>query len=300
MTAAKNNFRVPKKLNENGHEMSFFISSELSYQVGARSTILLNIHALASESQTLVDEKFTVTEGCDCEFFNLGFGQNRFVRIDTHEVSDLLITYEAEARTNPSSLRIQNINEVPILEMSPDALPYLFPSRYCESDKLGNEARNLFGHINHPLEQASQIAEWIYQNLSYEIGSTDASTSAFDTYKQRAGVCRDFAHLAIAFCRSLSIPARYFTGYACNMVPPDFHACFEVCVGNDWYLFDATRLSSPNGLVRISSGRDAADSAVATIYGDVTLQSSKVSCTSPDFVAPTNDELEGKAIQLGA
>lgn len=280
--------------------MSFFISSELSYQVDGRSTILLNIHALTSQSQTLVDEKFTVTEGCDCEFFNLGTGQNRFVRIDTKNVSNLLITYEVEAQTNPSSLRIQNIYEVPILEISPESLPYLFPSRYCESDKLGEEARKLFGHINHPLDQASQIAEWIYQNFSYEIGSSDATTSAYNTFQQRAGVCRDFAHLGIAFCRSLSIPARYFTGYACNMVPPDFHACFEVCVGNEWYLFDATRLSSPNGLVRIASGRDAADCAVATIYGNVTLLTSRVSCTSPDFIAPTNDELDGKAIQLGA
>ena len=86
-----------------------------------------------------------------------------------------------------------------------------------------------------------------------------AATSAFDTVTQRAGVCRDFAHLGIAFCRALSIPARYFAGYACNMQPPDFHACFEACIGNRWFIFDPTRRAALNGLVRIATGRDAAD-----------------------------------------
>lgn len=278
--------------------MSFQISAKLSYQVDSRSTLLLNIHALGYTNQTLAEENFTVTQGCTCEFFHLGEGQNLYVRIDTHDVSDLLITYSAVADTNPSSHRILNIEDVPVGRLTPDALPYLFPSRYCESDRLGKEAVELFGNIKHPLAQASAIAEWIFQNCAYEPGSSDASTSAYDTFQQKAGVCRDFAHLGITLCRALSIPARYFAGYACDMVPPDFHACFEVCVGNDWFLFDPTRLSSPNGLVRISSGRDAADCSVATIFGNVTLLCSTVSCTSDDFTPLTNEELAGKAIQL--
>lgn len=280
--------------------MSFQISAKLSYQVDSRSTLLLNIHALGYTNQTLAEENFTVTPGCTCEFFHLGAGQNLYVRIDTHEVTDLLITYEAVAETNPSSHRILNIEDVPVGDLTPDALPYLFPSRYCESDRLGKEANELFGNIDHPLAQASAIAEWIFQNFDYQPGASNASTSAYDTFQQKSGVCRDFAHLAIALCRALSIPARYFAGYACDMVPPDFHACFEVCVGNDWFLFDPTRLSSPNGLVRISSGRDAADCSVATIFGNCTLLCSTVSCTSDDFTPLSNEELAGKAIQLEA
>jgi transglutaminase-like putative cysteine protease len=278
--------------------MTFSIAAELAYQVADRSTLILNIHALASRSQTLRNENFTVTEGCLCEFFELGTVNSRYVRIDTRNVSALLITYSVEAENHPAAYRIQNIYEVPIQNLNPSALPFLFPSRYCESDKLGDEARLLFGHLEHPLAQASAISEWLYENIRYEFGSSDPATSAEDTYQQRAGVCRDFAHLAIAFCRSLSIPARYFTGYACNMVPPDFHACFEVCVGNDWYLFDPTRLSAPDGLVRIAAGHDAADCAVANLYGSLTLTRSFVSCTSPDFHPATADELEGKAILL--
>ena len=107
---------------------------------------------------------------------------------------------------------------------------------------------------------------------------TDAETSAYDTVTEQAGVCRDFAHLGIALCRALTIPARYFTGYAYQLSPPDFHACFEAYIDGDWVLFDATRLIPLNGMVKIATGRDAADAAVASIFGDINFISSKVSC----------------------
>ena len=113
--------------------------------------------------------------------------------------------------------------------------------------------------------------EWIHDNVEYVRGSTNSGTSAYDTVTQRVGVCRDFAHLGIALCRALNIPARYFTGYAYELEPPDFHACFECYIGGEWMVFDATRLAHLNGLVRIASGRDAADTAVASIFGAVKL-----------------------------
>jgi len=104
-------------------------------------------------------------------------------------------------------------------------------------------------------------------------------TSAFDTVTQRTGVCRDFSHLAIALCRALNIPARYFSGYAYEMEPPDFHACFECFIGGNWVVFDATHLAPLNGLVRIGTGRDAADAAVASLFGGVSCSRTTVSCS---------------------
>lgn len=278
--------------------MKFQVTAEIDYSVLQQSAILLNIHALPTQNQTLENESFTVTQGATCEFFPLEIAQNRYVRIHTGDLSELRISYSVTAETRPDSRRIHQIEEIPIVDMSPEALKFLFPSRYCQSDRLGRLAANLFGDITHPLAQASAISDWIFENIAYVPGASESTTSACDTLVQRAGVCRDFAHLGIALCRSLSIPARYFTGYACNMVPQDFHACFEVCVGNQWFIFDPTRLSSPDGLVRIGSGRDAADAAVATIFGSVNLNSMRVDCTSDHFSSMSVSDLEGKAVLL--
>tara|TARA_R110002096_G_scaffold24760_33_gene78102 strand:- start:585 stop:1427 length:843 start_codon:yes stop_codon:yes gene_type:complete len=278
--------------------MSFQIAANLHYKVNYRSTMLLNLHALSTGNQTLTDENFTVTQGAECDFFPIQTGQNRYVRIDTGDLTRLTITYEVTAATNPDSRLVRDIHSVPITKLSRLSLRYLFPSRYCQSDRLGLFASKHFGHIDHPLAQASAISDWVYENVDYVSGSTDAGTSASDTITDRAGVCRDFAHLSIALCRALSIPARYFTGYACDLQPPDFHACFEACVGNQWFVFDPTRLSSPNGLVRIATGRDAADASSATIFGSMELESMQVSCTSADYQPMGRDELEGKAVLL--
>jgi transglutaminase-like putative cysteine protease len=95
---------------------------------------------------------------------------------------------------------------------------------------------------------------------------------AFDTVTERVGVCRDFAHLGIAFCRALNIPARFAAGYAYQLNPPDFHAYFEAFLGDRWYLFDPTRLVAKDGLIRIGTGRDAADISFATIFGPVSME----------------------------
>jgi len=114
--------------------------------------------------------------------------------------------------------------------------------------------------------------------VQYLSGSSNAQTSAFDTVTEQAGVCRDFAHLGIALCRALTIPARYFTGYAYQLQPADFHACFEAYIGTEWVLFDATRLVPLNGLIKIASGRDAADTAIANIFGGINFDAIQVSC----------------------
>lgn len=278
--------------------MSFSIHAELEYEVHERSTLLVNVHALRTPTQQLRNESFTLPEGAQSDIFPLPAGKNRYVRIDTGELESLLVTYDVEADTHFDSLIISGIDQVPVTGIDVDALPFLFPSRYCQSDRLGRFAAKHFGHIDHPLAQAAAISDWIYENTDYIPGSSDPNTSACDTLVQRAGVCRDFAHLGIALCRALSIPARYTAGYACDMEPQDFHACFEVCVDNRWFVHDPTRLAALDGLVRIGIGRDAADVSVATIFGAVSLRTMSVNCTSPDFVPTPYEQLRGKAVTL--
>ena len=276
----------------------FEIAAELRYYVANRSTILLNLHALTTKNQALRNESFLVTNGVTCEFIRSGREDCRYVRLDTGEVTDLLITYSVTAENNPCIRGLHEHGRGSLASLSGNALEYLFPSRYCQSDRLGLLAYKLFGQLTDPLAQATAVSDWIYENVDYVPGVTNASTSAFDTVTQRAGVCRDFAHLGIAFCRALSIPARYVTGYACDMQPPDFHAFFEVCVGNRWYVFDPTRLAALNGLVRIASGHDAADTSLATIFGEVYLTSLYVSCTANDFTPWSAEEVAGSVVML--
>ena len=156
-----------------------------------------------------------------------------------------------------------------------------------------------FGHINTVYEKVLAITDWIYSNIEYVLGSTNAQTSAMDTLIERVGVCRDFAHLGIALCRALSIPARYFTGYAYQLSPQDFHACFEAYIDGNWIVFDPTKLAPLNGLVKIANGRDAADSAVASIFGAAQGTDVTVSCEVLDasFV-PFNNYGDKKGISF--
>ena len=145
------------------------------------------------------------------------------------------------------------------------------------------------------------ITDWIHANVEYLRGSTNPETSAYDTVTQRTGVCRDFAHLGIALCRALNIPARYFTGYAYELDPPDLHACFECFIGSSWTIFDATRLAHLNGLVRVGIGRDAADAAVASIFGGARCRSMTVDCqlaSGQKFTAIGRRQLGRHAVEL--
>ena len=157
-------------------------------------------------------------------------------------------------------------------------LPYLFPSRHCQSDKLIKLAMNEFGGLPNEYQKVQAINDWIFNHIDYICGTTNSGTSAYDTLIQRQGVCKDFAHLGIALCRAMDIPARYFTGYACNLYPPDFHACFEAYIGGHWIFFDPTKLVPVNGLVKIANSKDAAEASVATYFGNINCTYLNVVC----------------------
>lgn len=280
--------------------MHFKIAAELNYTTRGPSTLILNVHALRGASQQVTEEKFLVTPPTRCDEFSIKHGHNRFVRLETGRNREIRVEYSATVEVNHTLVPVKDLMAVPVSNLDPSAITFLFPSRYCQSDKLGRLAYSKFGAIKHPYRKVVAIADWIFDNIEYLPGSTNSQTSAYDTVTERAGVCRDFAHLGIALCRALTIPARYFTGYACQLEPADFHACFEAFIGGRWLLFDPTRLAPLNGIVRIAVGRDAADAAVATMFGPARSSSLSVKCDALDtnFTPLHHSQLVSKGLCL--
>lgn len=280
--------------------MQFQVATELHYPVQQRSTVILNVHALETPTQSVVREHFHIEPRVQREEFLSVTGENRYVRIDTGAAKHLKISYSATVDIRPRIVREKDIGGVAIARLPRSVIPYLYPSRYCQSDRLGRLAWGKFGKIEKPYERVVAITDWIHANVEYLYGETNSATSAFDTVTQRAGVCRDFAHLGIALCRALSIPARYFSGYAYQLQPPDFHACFEAFIGKEWYIFDATRHAPLNGLVRIATGRDAADASIASTFGSVQCGRMTVSaeCLDRAFTPLTHRQSKHKAVSL--
>jgi transglutaminase-like putative cysteine protease len=166
---------------------------------------------------------------------------------------------------------------LPAGELPPALLRYTLPSRYCDSDKLADFAWEKFGGIEHGLPRVQAISRWLHENLEYRYLSGRADLSAWDVLKRGYGVCRDFAHLAVALNRTFNLPARYVTGHLADIGFPDpdnhmdFHAYAEVFVGGHWFTTDA-RFHVPRiGRVRVSCGLDAVDGAFSTIYGGAKL-----------------------------
>jgi transglutaminase-like putative cysteine protease len=262
--------------------MKFDVFTEMEYKVRSASTLILNINALRTQHQTVLSEEFETTPYIKPEELVTVTGENRLVRLDITQPGTYKVTYKATVDNFIKIVDYENHEEVPVSRFDPAIMPYLYPSRYCQSDKLYRLADNMFGKIVNPFTQVIALTDWIHRNVQYLSGSTNAQTSAFDTVTEQAGVCRDFAHLGIALCRALTIPARYFTGYAYQLKPADFHACFEAYLGGEWILFDATKLVPLNSMVKIATGCDAADTAIANIFGDATFMSMKVSCELAD------------------
>ncbi|RYE04883.1 MAG: transglutaminase family protein, partial [Sphingobacteriales bacterium] len=205
-------------------------------------------------------------------------GESRLVRFEITEPGPIKIAYTATVDNAYKLVELAEVEETPVHQLPVEILQYLNPSRYCQSDKLFRLANNMFGYIKNPFEKVNYLVDWIFYNVQYLSGSTNSQTSAYDTVTEQQGVCRDFAHLGIALCRALTIPARYFTGYAYKLYPADFHACFEAYLGGEWILFDATRLAPLNSMIKIATGRDAADTAIANIFGDISFNTMLVNC----------------------
>lgn len=177
---------------------------------------------------------------------------------------------------------------VPIVELPASVLQFLLPSRYCESDRLYQLATEITAEVEPGYEQVNAICHWINDNIQYEYGTSNTSTSALNIVQNRQGVCRDFAHLGIALCRSLNIPARMVVGYLYDLKPMDQHAWFEAYIGHRWDTFDATQAGRSEERIVIAYGRDAADVALITQFGPLHLNHMQVWIN----VAPESDPIQ--------
>lgn len=170
-----------------------------------------------------------------------------------------------------------------LLEALPvDTLVYLLGSRYCETDRLSDFAWSNFGALPGGWSRVQAICDFVHDHLTFGYEHASPTKTAFDAFQEGRGVCRDFAHLAITFCRCMNIPARYCTGYLGDIgVPPDpapmdFSAWFEVYLANAWYAFDARHNQPRIGRILVARGRDATDVALVTSFGPSKLASFKV------------------------
>lgn len=280
----------------------FNIASELEYSASQPVTFLLNIRAQENHLQRVVSERFTVTGGVPHQVHVCAGTGNRFDQISLEVPGIYEIRYQAEVEVRVERMDGRMLPETDAAHFDLELLSYLYPSRYCQSDRLGDLTASEFSSPTTPYEKVQAVCDWISTHVSYMSGSTHASTSAVDTLVERAGVCRDFAHLGIALCRAMNIPARYFTGYAHELEPPDFHACFETWIGGRWLVWDPTGLASPDGLVRIGTGRDAAEVSICTAFGSLELQRQTVSCTAvdPRYQKMSPGEIREQAVSLVA
>jgi transglutaminase-like putative cysteine protease len=251
------------------------VETVLEYDVKTPSHFCFNIEAAHWPTQKILSERLAISSGVVPHSYTDPRSGNRFLRIDAAP-GLLMVNYKAEVEVHTpapdTSLAEMRVGEVP-----DDVFPYLMATRYCESDVLCGEIVKMFGEIAPGYGRVKAIQDWIYQNIKYKPGSTDSNSTAGEVLEQRAGVCRDFAHLGITFCRAMNIPARLVVGYVWFDEPPqDFHAVFEAWLGGQWVLFDPTGMAPVDRLVRIGTGRDAKDVAFATMFGAMDMTRKEV------------------------
>ena len=223
------------------------------------------------------DERLDVTcDGAPLTAREIDGGHGGRVHVLDAPTGHLVIDYVA---------RVDGTRDVPHGGES-DLLEYRRPSRYCPSDKLLAIAAAEFGGIDDDGKLVTAVAAWVHGRLAYTSGSSGPTDDAVDTLLLGAGVCRDYAHLVLSLLRARDVPARLAAVYAPGLTPMDFHAVVEAWVDGAWRLVDATRLAPRSSLLRIATGRDAADTAFLTTHcGAITLTGIEVTATADPFPA---------------
>lgn len=252
--------------------MRLKIQADLTYDFAQPSEVLLLLEAAKGSDQTVEDERLVLTPPADlARLDDAHTGERRVVFTADGRTA---IGYQATVELHPRDHVLEGAPAMAIRDLPPEALQYLRPSRYCPSDRFERFVARQFGDLSGGDKVARMIA-WIIGHLDYRAGVSDASSTALDTFADRAGVCRDFAHLAISFCRAADIPARAVSAYAWKLDPPDLHAVAEVYLGGRWGLVDPTGKAPVDGLVRVATGQDAADIAFMSIFGSADLVSQR-------------------------
>lgn len=251
--------------------MKLKINCQLDYQTYQNVPLIFLLKLRPGLNQTILSEEFIVEPPVPVSEYTDLYG-NYCQRL-VSPMGLFSIKTSALVEAAPTVDVNFDANFVLIQDLPEDALLYLLPSRYCESDKLLAKASEIIYYLSTGYEMVETIRQWVRNNIKYEYNHSTSSTSAMDTLNSQIGVCRDLSHLAIALCRSINIPARFTVGYLYNLEPMDLHAWFEAYVGGKWYTFDATQETTTGGRAVLAYGRDAADVATMTYFGDIQLDS---------------------------
>nr|WP_297524068.1 transglutaminase family protein [uncultured Roseateles sp.] len=245
---------------------------ELDYRIDSpHGDFVFNIQPAHTAAQRVLQERVVLTPDVPWRSETIASTRNRLLRVRAPQGA-FHLTYTASVSIDHGIADPAFIEECPIDALPVEFLTYLAPSRYCESDRLTSWAEAEFSHVPPGYARAAAIAAWVQRHIAYSPFGSTTQTTALDTLTDRVGVCRDQAHVMIALCRALSMPARYVTGTDYGADPtkaPDFHAYVEVYLGRRWYTFDASGTGIPMGFVRIGTGRDAADVPFATMFGRI-------------------------------
>lgn len=253
--------------------MKLRVSSRLEYAFPQPCEMILQIEVAHRPGVAILSEHFETTPHAAVVRRDDEHGGERRVVMDA--AGEVVFDYVAEVDLVPVENRVGHLAANRIADLPASTLPFLRQSAYCPSDRYERFVERQFGGLEGG-KLAAAVINWIRAELKYRHGTSTGTSTAHDTFFDREGVCRDFAHLAITLLRAGGLPARMVSAYAWKLSPPDFHAVIEVFLQGQWRLLDPTGLAPVEGLVPIASGRDAADVAFMTIYGEARMISQSV------------------------
>ncbi len=249
--------------------MKLKIGCKLDY-ISDDFTPMITILRLRKEfSQFIESETFIIEPHVPMAEYIDTFG-NYCQRLETTKGKFVINTSAVVVINNEPEIN-EAANFTLIQDLPEQCLIFLLPSRFCESDKLNAKAFEIIKGQEIGFQMVEAIRVWIFNNIKYEYNRSNSSTSALDTLEIKHGVCRDLSHLGIALCRSINIPARIVVGYLHSLDPMDLHAWWEAYLDGTWYTFDASQAKTTGGRAILAYGRDAADVATATYFGNMQL-----------------------------
>jgi transglutaminase-like putative cysteine protease len=250
------------------------IDVHLQYRLSRPTDLLLQIEAADSANQTLLETHLDLSEVEHMARVaaDEGVGERIWLRAD----GDFRCDYSARVALEREAVELNALAAVPPQLLPGETVRYLMPSRYCPSDEFQTFAAAEFGHLSGG-SQVAAIRDWINGAFEYVPGVSNAQTTALDSFVQRQGICRDFAHVMVTLARAATIPARFVSCYAPGVTPPDFHAVAEVFLDGAWHLVDPTGMAPPDTIARIGVGADAADVAFLNVFGQADFVRQNVS-----------------------
>lgn len=256
------------------------LAIDLQYEINPPSAdFIFNVQCAHTPQQKVVWEELQVSQPVPLVMHIDPATRSRTLRL-TAGPGSLQLRYRATLDITHHVAQPDSVFETPVAQLPPEALTYLYPSRYCQSDCVTALANSLFGQMPQGYRRVEAIQKWVQSQVTFQSNTSNSMTSALDTLNDHKGVCRDFAHLMITMCRALNIPARFTTAidYGADpaLGPTDFHAYVEAYLGHRWYIFDPSGTAIPMGFVRIGTGRDAADASFATIFGGVVAHAPRI------------------------